>query len=35
MTLGVMARIHWQALRLAAPRAVFQQTPPPQEKVSR
>ncbi|MNT33869.1 hypothetical protein D3C72_1698160 [compost metagenome] len=36
MTLGVMARIHWQALRLWLRRVPFFSKPlPPQEKVSR
>ena len=29
MTLGVIARIHWQALRLAARRVRFHRKPPP------
>ena len=36
MTFGVMARIHWQALRLCLRRVPFFSKPhPPQEKVSR
>jgi hypothetical protein len=36
MTLGVIARIHWQALRLAMRRVRFHRKPlPPQEETSR